>query len=408
MPRNFPDWLKAYCDHTSYTESPRRMHFWTGVSTIAGVLRRRVWLDMRYFIWTPCFYIVLVAPPGIVSKSTTAGVGMDLLRKVPGIKFGPQAVTWPALVQAFADAAEQFELNGEWHTQCALTLESSELGNLINPDDREMIDLLVTLWDSKTGGFTKVTKSSGTNIVENPWINMIACTTPAWIAGNFPEYMIGGGWTSRCIFVYAEKKEKFQAYPYKYTPPDHSETKAKLIQDLEHMSINLAGPFTLSPTAEAWGEAWYQRHYDKPPKHLEDERFAGYLARKQTHLHKLAMILSASRGDSQIIELDDLAVSEIMLTEIEKDMPKVFQKIGRTEVSVQAERFIEYVRVNSPVNYTVAYHYIHAQFPMFRDFESVCAGAVRAGFISMTMEGTNMILRYIRKEEPKPPGNTNS
>ena len=101
------------------------MHFWTGVSAIAGTLRRRVWLDMRYFIWSPCFYILLVALPGIVSKSTTAGIGMDLLRKVPGIKFGPQAVTWPALVTAFAASMEQFAIGDEFHTQYALTLESS-------------------------------------------------------------------------------------------------------------------------------------------------------------------------------------------------------------------------------------------------------------------------------------------
>lgn len=406
MPRNYPDWLGAYCEYASYSESPRRMHFWTGVSTIAGALRRRVWLDMRYFIWTPCFYILLVAPPGIVSKSTTAGVGMDLLRKVPGIKFGPQAVTWPALVTAFANSCEQFEFESEWHTQCALTLESSELGNLINPDDREMIDLLVTLWDSKQGGFTKVTKGSGTDEVVNPWINMIACTTPAWIAGNFPEYMIGGGWTSRCLFVYADKKDKLQAYPYKYVPANHAECRIKLIQDLEHIAINLVGPFTLTREAEVWGEAWYERHYKHPPKHLEDERFAGYLARKQTHLHKLAMILSASRSDTKIIDAEDLILGETMLTDLERDMPKVFQKIGRTETSVQAERFIEYIRINSPVSYTTAYHFIHAQFPSFREFESICAGAIRAGYISCTQEGTDMILRYIKKPT-EPPGINN-
>jgi hypothetical protein len=31
--------------------------------------------------------------------------------------------------------------------------------------------------------------------------------------------------------------------------------------------------------------------------HLDDERFGGYLARKQTHIHKLAMILAAAESD---------------------------------------------------------------------------------------------------------------
>lgn len=211
--RNYADWLTAFMDYASYGEAPRHLYFWTGVSAIAGALRRKVWIDQAYFKWFPNFYIILVAPPGIVSKSTTAGIGMSLLRKVPGIKFGPDVVTWPALVSAFADATEGFEYGGAIHTMSALTLESSEFGNLLNPQDKDMVDLLVALWDGKPGTFEKKTKHSGNDTIENPWINLIACTTPSWIAGNFPEYMIGGGFTSRCIFVYADQKAKYVAYP---------------------------------------------------------------------------------------------------------------------------------------------------------------------------------------------------
>ena len=91
--RNYADWLKAYLKYAEATEAPQHMHFWSGVSAVAGALRRKVWIDQAYFKWYPNFYIVLVAPPGIVSKSTTVGIAMDLLRKVPGIHFGPDVVT---------------------------------------------------------------------------------------------------------------------------------------------------------------------------------------------------------------------------------------------------------------------------------------------------------------------------
>jgi len=401
MARNFPDWIQAYCDYASYSEAPRRMHFWTGISTLAGALRRRVWLDMGYFKWTPCFYIILVAPPGIVSKSTTADIGMQLLHKIPGIKFGPQAVTWPALVTAFVKSTESFQCNGEWHAQCALTLESSELGNLINPEDREMIDLLITLWDSKQGAFSKLTKSSGDEIIENPWINLIACTTPAWIAGNFPEYMIGGGWTSRCLFVYADKKDKLLAYPRRAVPPGLAEQKLALIQDLEHIAITLTGNYELTEEAYEWGELWYAKHYASIPKHLNDDRFAGYRARKQTHLHKLALILAAARSDLPLIDKEDLITAELMLTDLELDMPMVFSKIGRTDDSVQAERFINFVKSHGTIPYTEAYRYIHLQFPKLRDFETICSGAIRAGYISCTQQGTDMVLKWLApKDKP--------
>lgn len=379
--RNFEDWLGAYVKYASFSEAPAKMHFWSGVSALAGALRRKVWLDMGYFKWTPCFYIIIVAPPGVVSKSTTAAVAIDLLREVPGIKFGPQMVTWPALVKAFADAKEEFEFEDAWHPMCAMTIESSELGNLINPADREMIDLLVTLWDSKTGALDKRTKTSGSDEVINPWINMIACTTPAWIEGNFPEYVIGGGFTSRCLFVYADKKEKFVAYPSQNIPKELTEMRVLLLQDLEHIANTLMGKFTINEEAIAWGTAWYKHHNTVPPEHLTDERFSGYLARKQTHMHKLAMVLSASRSDELVIRMEDLVTAEQMLNDLEKDMPKVFARIGRTEQSIQAERFIKFVHQKGRMPYAEAYQFIHMHFPMIRDFEGMTLGAHRSGQI---------------------------
>lgn len=399
--RHFEDWLTAYVSYASFSEAPATMHFWSGVSALAGALRRRVWLDMGYFKWTPCFYILIVAPPGVVSKSTTAAIAIDLLRQVPGIKFGPQMVTWPALVKAFADSKEEFNYNDEWHPMCAMTIESSELGNLINPADREMIDLLVTLWDSKTGALDKRTKGSGNDEVVNPWINMIACTTPAWIEGNFPEYVIGGGFTSRCLFVYAEKKEKLVAYPTKSIPKELSETKNKLLQDLEHIANTMTGPFTIDPNAIEWGTQWYALHNAAPPEHLSDERFAGYLARKQTHMHKLAMVLSASRSDEMIIRIEDLATAERMLFELEKDMPKVFARIGRSEQSIQAERFIKHVRQHGELTYEAAYQFIHAHFPMSRDFESMLSGAIRSGQLAMINKpGGGFLLKAMTVQSP--------
>lgn len=173
MARNFPDWIPAYLEYTKGTEAPTQMHFWTAVSCIASCLRRKVWIDMKRFRWHPSFYIVFVAPPGIVSKTTTMDLGMDLVKQVPGVKFGPDVVTWQALVTAFAAAQEDFQHGEDWVPMSPLTLASGEFGNLLNPQDRDMVNLFITLWDGRSS-FEKVTKGSGTDIVSAPWINMVA------------------------------------------------------------------------------------------------------------------------------------------------------------------------------------------------------------------------------------------
>lgn len=392
MNRCFKDWLTAFCDYASFGEAPRRMYFWVGVSAIAGALRRRVWIDQAYFRWYPNFYIVLVAPPGIVSKSTTAGISMNLLRQVPGIHFGPDVVTWQALIGAFAGAKEEFKYGEEYLPMCAMTIESSEFGNLLNPQDKDMVDLLVTLWDGKQGAFTKVTKMSGNDSVENPWINIVACTTPAWIAGNFPEYLIGGGFTSRCLFVYAEEKARYVAYPGLQVPGNLKEVEKALVHDLEYISNFFVGPYTLTPDAVKWGENWYQNHYANRPDGLDDERFGGYIARKQTHMHKLAMVLAASHKDKQEIDVEDLGTAHTMITELEADMPRVFHKIGRTEQSVQAERLLSHIRKRGAITYDQAYRYIHAYFPDAGDFEGIITGLLRAGYVSLNSSAQPPIL----------------
>lgn len=401
--RHFKDWLTAFCDYASFGEAPRRMYFWVGVSAVAGALRRKVWIDQAYFRWYPNFYVILVAPPGIVSKSTTAGISMNLLRRVPGIHFGPDVVTWQALIGAFADSRETYKLadpaTGEilHHTMSAMTIESSEFGNLLNPQDKDMVDLLVTLWDGKQGAFTKITKMSGNDSVENPWINIVACTTPAWIAGNFPEYMIGGGFTSRCLFVYAETKAKYVAYPGLQVPANILDVERALVQDLEHIASNITGPYTLDTAAVSWGEAWYQHHYQNRPEGLDDERFGGYIARKQTHLHKLAMVLAASESDKQVITAEMLALANTLVTELEEDMPRVFAKIGRSEASVQAERLLGFIKKRGELPYEDAYRFIHAYFPDASDFEGIVQGLVRSGLVALDASAYPPKLKYSAK-----------
>lgn len=387
MTRVLKDWLPAFMDYTSGTEAPRLMHFWCGVSAIAGALRRKVWIDMKRFKWTPTFYIIFVAPPGIISKTTTMDMGMDLLKQVPGIKFGPDVVTWQALVGKFAEAGESFQYGDDWYPMSPLTLASGEFGNLINPLDKDMINFYITMWDGRST-FEKVTKHSGNDTIEAPWINMIGCTTPHWIADNMPAATVGGGFTSRCIFVYGDRKENFIAYPDEHVSKDYEAQRAALIADLEHISVNLTGPFQLPEESRIWGRDWYQKLWTRSGQKQDSDHLDGYMARKQTHMHKLAMVLSASRSDSLIISVEDLILANAMLEEAEVHLEKVFSRIGRSEDSLQAERFIGFIKRNSPVPYTKAYSHIHSYFPDFRDFEGILAGAIRSGVVRMEFTGT--------------------
>lgn len=395
MSRHFSDWLKAYVDYASYGEAPLHMCFWAGVAAVAGALRRRVWIDEKNWKWYPNFYIVLTAPPGIVSKSSTASIAMDLLREVPGVCFGPEVATWQSLVSGFEEVTESFDCNGEYHAQSALTFESSEFGNLLDTRDLQMVNLFIRLYDGKQGEFKKTTKHSGNSSIENPWLNFVACTTPSWIAQNFPEYMLSGGFVSRCLFVYAEKKRQLCAYLSDVIPPNYEEMKQKLIDDLRDIAIGPLGEYKLSREAKQWGNEWYYKHNTTRPLNLTDERFGGYIARKQTHIHKLAMVLAASCGNRMIIEAEHLQVADQMITDLEPDMAMVFSKIGKSDYSFYADRLLAFIQGKKEVKYTEAYQHVHSHFPLCRDFEDIILGLSKAGLVRIEGGGQNTKLKAV-------------
>lgn len=350
MARHFKNWLQTYVHHTASSEAPDIFHFWTGVVTVAGALRRRVWIEQNLFQWVPNFYVVLVSPPGVVTKSTSISLGMRILRQVDGVHFGPESMTWQALGDDFAAAMEYVDvpdpLTGAMFStpMSCLTIPITELGTFLRTEDKQLISFLTRMWDGQKEPFKHRTKNSGNIEVENPWINIIGATTPGWMRDNFSESLVSQGLTSRIIFIYAEAKRQFIPYPSQMVKGHlYHETEKKLVEDLKEIA-NLKGEYKLTSDAMAWGEKWYKDHYTKLPAHLSSDRFGGYVARKQTHLHKLAMVLAASQRDKMLIEKDDLIAAEALLTDTEQSMLKVFESVGLVDEARHVREIVALVR----------------------------------------------------------------
>lgn len=391
MARHFKNWLKSYVQHNAASEAPDIFHFWTGVTTIAGALRRRVWIEQLIFQWVPNFYVILVAPPGIATKSTSIGLGMRLLRQVGGIHFGPESMTWQALGESLASATEYFEymdpMSGEMFRcpMSCLTISVSELGTFLRTDDTALISFLTRMWDGQRDPFKHKTKSSGEIDVDNPWLNVIGATTPSWMRANFSENLVGEGLTSRVVFVYAEEKRNYIAYPSRMVKSiDYHDEEKRLVEDLAEIA-ELAGPYLLTRDAETWGEDWYRRHYQKRAAHLASDRFGGYVARKQTHLHKLAMVLAAAQRDALLIERSDLEEADAILSETEKHMLKVFESVGLVDEARHVASLQAFVRGYGFLSVQELRNMTHNTMSE-RDFKQALRIAVEGGLISVEMQ----------------------
>lgn len=374
---------------TKHSESPLSFHFWTGVSTIAGALRRRAWIEEGYFQWTPNFYIVLVGPPGIAAKSTTMKVGMKLLERVDGVHFGPTSMTWQALTQSLEEAKEMVgkkgDLEGEFIPMSCITCVISELGVFLRPEDKEFVDVITDLWDSQIGVWIRGTKTQGKTVIENPWLNVLAATTPTWLRENIPDSMIGGGLISRILFVYGDKKRHLVPYPSDFIDEKvFAKFSDLLVEDLREIA-SIFGRYYLTPEAKAWGKVWYKKHWGPRPIHMASDRYGGYIARKQTHIHKLAIVFAAAQRNERIITLADLQFSERMVTALENDMNRVFQSIGLSDTGKNVRELLVYLRA-----YKVLPRQELLKFCIVimsqRDFKDAMETAIAAGYIKQTNE----------------------
>jgi len=255
-----------------------------------------------------------------------------------------------------------------------------------------MVDVLVSLWDGQKGAWRKATKTQGDDLIMNPWINILACTTPAWIAGNFPEYMIGGGFTSRCLFVYAETKRQLIAYPGHDIPRDFSTQEADLLHDLEIIS-QMKGEYRLTPEATAYGRQWYEEHFSSRPAHLNEAQFGGYIARKQTHIHKLAIILSASGSNNLAIERDALEIANTMVSALEFDMPKVFKQVGSNDQGRYTELVLDIIRTRRKITKQALYREFVGKLAA-TDIDAGLQALIIAGYVKMHQQGDRILLVY--------------
>ena len=409
--RNFQNWLRAYLDFTENNESPLAFHFWTGVSTIAGALRRRVWIDERYFDWTPNFYVILVGPPGVAAKSTTIRLGSELLKEVPGVHFGPTSMSWQGLMTAFESAHDQVTdpnapppddpMESVVHSMSCITCSIGELGTFLRPEDDELVNFLIDMWEGQREIWKRVTKTQGNNAITNPCLNMIGCTTPSWLRKNVPENMVGGGLVSRIVFVYGDTKRNLVAYPSEHINSDQHEEKRKhLIEDLCQIS-EMFGEFKLTPTARAWGRAWYERHWTNRPIHMASERYGGYIARKQTHIHKLAIIISAAESNELTITESHLIAADRMITSLEVDMQKVFQSIGVSDTSKNVQEILVYLKAYKQLSQRELLKFVYQTMSQ-KDFKEALEIAASAGYIRHYMDGRVKMIRvtkeYLRKE----------
>ena len=98
----------------------------------------------------------------------------------------------------------------------------------------------LTNWYDSREAWTRRTIVRGTEEIMGVCMNILGSTAPDWIPLMIPFSAIGGGFTSRIIFVVEDKKGKIIEDPNEIQVDE--KLKADLVHDLEQISL-LVGEF---------------------------------------------------------------------------------------------------------------------------------------------------------------------
>lgn len=328
-----PDWIDGFLAFTHNTEGPYTYRLWTAISVVASALQRKCKLEWGSLTFYPNMYIVLVGPSGDARKGTAMNPGLEFLYDLE-IKTAAEAITREALIRELAKASDTIidPSTGAMEFHSSLTVFSPELTVFLGYHNAQLMSDLTDWYDCRKR-WTYRTKNVGTDEIIGVWVNIIGATTPDLIQAALPMDAIGGGLTSRIVFVYEQKKGK--SVPYPFLTNDDLELRKKLWHDLERIKI-LQGSFRTSEDYLSNWIDWYTAQEGNPP--FDDPRFGGYFARRPNHVMKLATIFSASRSDEMLVELRDLERAQKVLTQAEVKMPYTFSGVGKSSLADITDR----------------------------------------------------------------------
>ena len=337
--RILSDWITSFMDLTNDSEPPLLFRKWTGISAIASALQRKVKIDLGISLtFYPNMYIVLVGPSA-TGKGTAMKYASDIIEQIPNIRLSAQATSLQALIRRMKETnlTDIDFSTGEQQHHSSLTIFSTEFTVFLGYHNRELMAALCEWYDCHNRWVYETISRSKEEII-GVWVNLLGGTTPDSIQSSLPIESIGGGLTSRIIFVVEEKKHKLVIFPG--MPPEMITLQEHLVYDLEQIG-KLSGTFSYEQDFIDAYTVWCEYADEHPP--FNDRKFDGYCGRRRKHLMSLSMVSNASRTDTMVLEVADLERAIQLLAEVEVKMGTVFKGMGKSDISSLIQEAVVYV-----------------------------------------------------------------
>lgn len=335
------DFLTEYIQYCGQTEVPAVFNRWAAITGLGAFLGRQYHFDHGHFNIYPNVYCMLIGSAG-TRKGTAIKLMRKLLEKTGYNKFAAERTSKEKFLLDLAGedgsdllTPEQLldqNLFGDTSTKadCEMFVAIDEFNDFIGNGNIEFISMLGNLWDYH-GIYSNRIKTGKSVEINNPTISIIGGNTPTGFSLAFPTDILGQGFFSRLLLIYADKTDKRITFP---PPPSASETK-RILEFLGRIKQSSIGGARLTDGAEKLLDKIYQRNIT-----VDDVRFESYSNRRFTHLLKLTILCSAASASSTITKSHVLYANTI-LSAAEHAMPRALGEFGKAKHSDVSHKIIQ-------------------------------------------------------------------
>lgn len=264
---------------------------------MGNVIGRRVWFDEEYRKIFPMLNVLLIGPSG-TGKSTAGNIGCRLLEYAA-------AGTRPTIMNGgFSTMALHSNLTQDPHT----FIYASELADTFSKQKHQenIVPYVTDLLDYKD--YKEVTtKKNGIEIIKEPSVSILGCSTPEWLQSALPSDATGGGFLPRFLLVYEEHKSQKIALPGMHLSAQQrakvEELRAEVFEEFTHITCAAQGEMPMKDYSVAdYFTHWYIGF--KP----RTQFLAPFAERSKEFVIRLAMLIALSEHKTAI-DQEDLEIA---------------------------------------------------------------------------------------------------
>lgn len=335
------DFFTEYIQYCGKTEVPAIFNRWAAIAGLGAFLGRQYHFDHGHFNIYPNVYCMLIGSAG-TRKGTAIKLMRKLLEKTGYNKFAAERTSKEKFLLDLAGEGGSDLLTPEQlldqnlfgddaaKPDCEMFVAIDEFNDFIGNGNIEFISMLGNMWDYN-GLYSNRIKTGKSVEINNPTISIIGGNTPTGFSLAFPTDILGQGFFSRLLLIYADRTDRRITFP----PPPPPESTARILEQLKRIKQTAIGSARLETGAEKLLDKIYQRN-----SAIDDVRFESYSNRRFTHLLKLTILASAARSSSRIAETDVIYANTI-LSAAEHAMPRALGEFGKAKHSDVSHKIIQ-------------------------------------------------------------------